>query len=253
MGTYCELFDHMYEAQNSWGEQCQYIHFHCKRCGHDKIFCTYEEKDLPYDENGLKAMEKMMSDKRFSDACHIHSQFEKVEKKYVFNFLKRQGEFDKLIAKYGLSHQPGNPVDLLNRGMWIDLPSNSNETSKRSKGEKPKKSNPKPKGRASVEPDPDDLPIDHGADFRYSNPERENQQEINPPASGSTFEYTLNLDEDSSPKSKKSKPKVKREKSNQELLDEYEKKMFHHQDLEQYEKAAEYRDKIVKLKEQMKK
>ena len=150
MGILCKMLDHKNEAINFWGENCEYLLFKCKRCNHEEIFCSYEGKILNNDEFGKKVLDKMMKDKEFSKACHIHSQFVKAEHSNPFNFKKQEEEYERIRKEFnftGLKRQ-ACPIELFRARLWKDI-NNDSVTAK-------KKSNTKIKTKPIVnDPEPD--------------------------------------------------------------------------------------------------
>lgn len=122
MGSFCKIFGHKDEAINFWGEQAQYILFKCNRCADEKIVCAFERRTIPNNEFGKVVLKKMMTDEIFSNACRLHMEFVEIEKKYPFNFIKRESELKKLRENYGLpiNYRPACPVELFRSGLWID-------------------------------------------------------------------------------------------------------------------------------------
>lgn len=134
MGILCKMLDHKNEAINFWGDNCEYLLFKCKRCNHEEIFCSYEGKILDNDEFGKKVMDKMMSDKEFSKACHIHSQFMKAEHSNPFNYKKQEEEYERIRKEFNLtdSKRPACPVELFRAGLWKDSKNDSGTSKKKS-------------------------------------------------------------------------------------------------------------------------
>lgn len=122
MGLLCAMFDCQNEAINLWGMNGEYILFRCKRCKKEKIYCVRENRDLTNDEKGREFMYKMMSSPDFSLACQIHSEFVKVERDYPLNLNKREELFKEIQKKYNLpsSNRPADPVIMLEKGLWIE-------------------------------------------------------------------------------------------------------------------------------------
>lgn len=122
MGILCKIFGHKDEAKNFWGEQAEYILFCCERCGYEHVYCSHEGKILPYDNIGREILTKMMSDKEFSEACHIHKQFAAADLKYAFSFSKKEEEYKRLREKYKISSniRPACPVEMYKAGLWKD-------------------------------------------------------------------------------------------------------------------------------------
>lgn len=122
MGLLCRIFDHKDEAINFWGEQAQYILFKCNRCAEEKIVCAYEKRTIPNSDFGKVVLKKMMTDEIFSSACRLHMEFVEIEKRYPFNFIKRESELKKLRENYGLpsNYRPACPVELFRTGLWVD-------------------------------------------------------------------------------------------------------------------------------------
>jgi len=150
MGILCKMLDHKNEAINFWGENCEYLLFKCKRCNHEEIFCSYEGKILNNDEFGKKVLDKMMKDKEFSKACHIHSQFVKAEHSNPFNFKKQEEEYERIRKEFNLTglKRPACPIELFRAGLWKDIKNDS--------GTAKKKSNTKIKTKPIVnDPEPD--------------------------------------------------------------------------------------------------
>lgn len=218
MGILCKMFDHKQEAINFWGENCEYLLFKCKRCNHEEIFCSYEGKILNNDEFGKKILDKMMKDKEFSKACHVHSQFVKAEHSNPFNFKKQEEEYERIRKEFNLTglKRPACPIELFRAGLWIDK-KNDSGTSK-------KKSNTKIKTK----------PI-------MNNPEPDNEQgEI----------YNIFEPEDNSFTNEVKPVKYSFESvSKGETLEELQKLEKIYVARENYEKAAEIYKKIQKLKE----
>lgn len=143
MGLFCQMFDHKQEAINFWGDEAEYILFKCKRCGEEEIYCSYEGKCLPNNDQGKEIFNKMRNDKEFSRACHIHTEFIMVEASIMFDWKKQEREFDKLREKFGLAKnaRPACPVEMYKKGLWVD---------KKGTGEKPKPSNDENKIKAAI-------------------------------------------------------------------------------------------------------
>lgn len=222
MGFLCSLFDHKNETIEYWGDQCEYILFRCKRCGHEEIFCSYEWKSLPNDDFGRKALNKMRNNKEFSKACHIHSLFVKAEKKYSINFIKLEEEFEKIRKEFNLTSKlrPACPVEMLKRGIWIDK-NQKPETGSKKSSSKPKK---KP---IKVEPEPE-----------FNKGE---ETVIIPRENIINYDYNPKV-----PKSKKKKFSITPEAQTLEELKRLEKIYV---ERENYEKAAEIYKKILKMQE----
>lgn len=138
MGLLCAMLDHKDQAINFWGDEAEYILNKCKRCGREEIYCSYEGKLIPNDEMGKKILHKMMNDKEFSKACHIHHQFIKAETSNTFNFKKQDQEFDKIRKEFNLpaSYKPACPVEMFKSGLWKD--------------KKMSKTNAKPKSKKTI-------------------------------------------------------------------------------------------------------
>lgn len=136
----CSFFKCKEEAVDFWGEQAQYILLRCSRCNKEEIVCCFEGKRLNHDANGLKILNKMMNDREFSLACHIHQQFKEIEEKYPFNFNKRELEFDMLKIKFNLFNigRPSDPIVIFEKGLWESKSEKSNYQPPR-KQKKPKR------------------------------------------------------------------------------------------------------------------
>jgi hypothetical protein len=224
MGILCNMFDHKNKVENFWGDECEYMLFKCKRCGHEEIFCSYEGKTLPNNEFGRTIMDKMMKDKEFSLACHIHSQFKKAEYNNAFNFKKQEEEYERIRKEFNLTSKvrPACPVEMFKAGLWVDKKNDS--------GVKPKKSNTKSKTKP-VTNDPE-VNFEQGeANVFIPNDEIDNNT------------YTHDV-----------KPIKYKFESNKkgETLEQLERLEQIYAERENYEKAAEIHQKILKLKEQTK-
>ena len=221
MAILCNMFDHKNEAINFWGDECEYILFKCKRCNHEEIFCSYEGKVLANDEFGKKVLDKMMKDKEFSKACHIHSQFVKAEHSNPFNFKKQDEEYERIRKEFNLTSniRPACPVEMFRSGLWIDKKNDSESKSKRS--------NTKPKSKPVVN---DSTPEMEGEDNVFiSNEEIDNNvytNEVKP------IKYNFES------------------KDKGETLEQLERLEKIYAERENYEKAAEIHKKIEKLKKQ---
>lgn len=121
MSFWCKIIGHKNEPANFWSVG-DYILYKCSRCGHEHIKCMYEDKILPHDEFGKKVLQKMMTDKDFSKACHIHQQFVKAEFDNMVSEKKRLKAFEELRERFELSSsmRPADPVELFRLGIWKD-------------------------------------------------------------------------------------------------------------------------------------
>jgi len=221
MGIFCKMLDHKNEAINFWGENCEYLLFKCKRCNHEEIFCSYEGKILNNDEFGKKILDKMMKDKEFSKACHVHSQFVKAEHSNPFNFKKQEEEYERIRKEFNLTglKRPACPIELFRAGLWIDT---NNES-----GKSKKKSNTKIKTKPIVnDPEPDN---EQGEIYNVFEPEDNSfTNEVKP------IKYSFES------------------VSKGETLEGLQKLEKIYVARENYEKAAEIYKKIQKLKENKK-
>ena len=169
MGLLCNILDHKDEAINFWGDNAEYILNKCKRCGREEIFCFYEGKTFANDDVGKDILSKMMNDKVFSKACHIHYQFIRAEQDNVFNFKKQDEEYKKLKVKFNLPETfvPACPVELYKKGLW----NNNNSYKSISKDSKPAKS--KTKGEAGTSKVKGEIkkpkPVSKGKKTKYGN------------------------------------------------------------------------------------
>lgn len=153
MGFKCVVLGHKDQSINFWGDEAEYILNKCKRCGREEIYCYFEGKLIPNDEMGRKILDKMMNDKEFSKACHIHYQFVKAEQDNVFNFKKQDEEFDKIRKEFNLpaSYKPACPVEMFKSGLWKDK--KPSKTSPKIKLNKTIKGESKPKKVKGENPD----------------------------------------------------------------------------------------------------
>jgi hypothetical protein len=239
MGILCKMFDHQNDAINFWGEECEYILFRCKRCKHEEIYCSYEGRTLPNNELGHKIMKKMMDDKEFSDACHIHNLFVMAEFNNAFNFKKQKEEYKKIRDKFNLpsDNRPACPVELYKAGLWIDKEPKSNSKSEPAKKPKPvpkTKSKSKPKGRTG--------PIN------LSDPAPMQGEEVNNEVGeNSDFQFEGQYTNEVEPVSYNFQKSVK-VPTGGETLEQLERLEKIYVENENYEKAAEIHSKIQKLK-----
>jgi hypothetical protein len=228
MGISCSIFGHKTEAINFWGEQAEYVLFECSRCKHQEVYCHHEGRNLPYDEMGKKILNKMLTDKDFSEACHIHSQFAAAEFKYAFSWKKKDEEFVKIREKFGLAAntRPACPVEMFKAGIWIDkkVESNGEKKSKKSK------------------PEITDIPQNFKLNSNEINSiDMENNNEKFSPMNFDNQEYTNDVQPIEYSFEKKSAPKAFTLKELERLLNIYVEQ-------EKYEKAAEIHKKIEALK-----
>lgn len=224
MGILCSVFDHQHEAVNFWGEQCEYLHFKCKRCGHEEIHCSYEGKTLPNNDFGKKVLDKMMTDKEFSKACHIHGQFLKAEHSNPFNFKKQEEEYERIRKEFNLTSKvrPACPVELYKAGLWKD---NKNDS-----GSKAKKSNPKPKKKPIInEPFSE---FEQGEVNIFIPKEEIQNKDFTNDVKPIKYNFEVNM--------------------KGETLEQLERLEKIYVDRENYEKAAEIHNKILKLKNEKK-
>lgn len=239
MGILCKMFDHQNDAINFWGEECEYILFRCKRCKHEEIYCSYEGKTLPNDEMGKKILNKMMEDKQFSLACHIHDRFVMAEFNNAFKFKKQEEEFKKIQKEFDLpsAKRVPCPVEMYKAGLWIDKEPKSNSKSEPAKKPKPvpkTKSNSKPKGRTG--------PIN------LSDPAPMQGEEVNNEVGeNNDFQFEGQYTNEVEPVSYNFQKSVKVPNGG-ETLEQLERLEKIYVENENYEKAAEIHQKIQKLK-----
>lgn len=230
MGLLCNIFDHKDDAINFWGEEAEYILYRCSRCGYEHYHCAYEGKLIPNDEMGKKILQKMMSNKEFSKACHIHNEFVKAEFKNAFSYKKVQESYKQIQLEYGLSNsnRPADPVEMFKAGMWIDK-------SGESPAKKAESNSPKPKLRTK------DLDIHH-PDIEHE--EENTQQEVEQkkpfkPISIGDVEYTNEV--------KPVEYEFDKKPSEADMLSELKRLEMIYVEKEMYEKAAEINEKIKKI------
>ena len=239
MGILCKMFDHQNDAINFWGEECEYILFRCKRCRKEEIYCSYEGKTLPNDELGNKILKKMMEDKEFSLACHIHDRFVTAEFNNAFKFKKQEEEFKKIQKEFDLpsAKRVPCPIELFKAGLWIDKEPKSNSKSEPAKKPKPvpkTKSKSKPKGRTG--------PIN------LSDPAPMQGEEVNNEVGeNSDFQFEGQYTNEVEPVSYNFQKSVKVPNGG-ETLEQLERLEKIYVENENYEKAAEIHSKIQKLK-----
>lgn len=238
MGILCKIFDHQTEAINFWGEQCEYIHFKCKRCGHEEIYCSYEGKTLPNDEMGKKILKKMMEDKDFSLACHIHNRFVMAEFNNAFNFKKQREEIKKIREEFNLppDKRPACPVEMFKAGLWIY------QEKKKPKSESKNISVDKPKSIEDIKPKGRSGKIKTDKIKGYD----EGEEALEPVEHNNDFDFTPQYTNEVEPVTYNFEKNKKNMEG--ETLEQLERLEKIYVDKENYEKAAEIRNKIQKLK-----
>ena len=252
MGLICSIAGHAPVTVRTWGKNAGYEHQRCRRCGKETYLCHYEQRTLNADEQGIKVLKQMMSNKQFSRQCHIHAQFRVVEEKYPFNFYKKATEFDRLKQEYGLMVQPACPIYLFVTGRWpllnpmegkrkngVAKTAKTSQAKTRPNAESRKKKGKTLSQKPGKEPGIVYIP---GKDKKTPDTGKTKQP-------GESFQYTVDLNKSSVKHgSSKSRSKSKEDPNNAKRIAEYTRKMFYHEKLEQYERAAVYRDKIKALK-----
>ena len=238
MGILCNLFDHQNDAINFWGEECEYILFRCKRCKHEEIYCSYEGKTLPNDELGNKILKKMMEDKEFSLACHIHDRFVMAEFNNAFKFKKQDQEFKKIQKEFDLpsTKRVPCPVEMFKAGLWID------KEEKKSKSKPKNISINKPKSIEDIKPKGRTNKIDTD----YTKSSIQGEKPLEPVGENSDFQFEGQYTNEVEPVSYNFKKK--KDNIEGETLDQLERLEKIYVDNENYEKAAEIHDKIQKIK-----
>ena len=238
MGLLCKMFDHQNEAINFWGEECEYIHFKCKRCGHEEIYCSYEGKTLPNDEMGNKILKKMMEDKDFSLACHIHNRFVMAEFNHAFNFKKQKEEFEKIQKEFDLpsAKRVPCPVEMYKAGIWID------KQEKKSKSKLKNISIDKPKSIEDIKPKGRTNKIDTD----YTKSSIEGEKPLEPVGESNDLDFTPQYTNEVEPITYNFQKK--KDNMEGETLEQLERLEKIYVDKEDYERAAEIHKKIQKLK-----
>ena len=124
MGALCKIWGCKDSVIKIYSNNVNYALMKCSRCDREIISCVYEGQNLTNDLVGLKILNKMMTDKEFSKACHIHSLFVKVEGEFPFMFRKQEQEFEKIQKQFNLDNakRPASPIELFKAGLWIDKP-----------------------------------------------------------------------------------------------------------------------------------
>ena len=246
MGILCKMFDHQNDAINFWGEECEYILFRCKRCKHEEIYCSYEGKTLPNDEMGKKILNKMMEDKQFSLACHIHDRFVMAEFNNVFNFKKQEEEFKKIQKEFDLpsSKRVPCPVEMFKAGLWIDKEEKKSKSKPRNPTllkirdisiDKPKSiEDLKPKGRTNK------------IDTDYTKDSIEGEKPLEPVGENSDFQFEGQYTNEVEPVIYNFQNK--KDNMEGETLEQLERLEKIYVDNENYEKAAEIHRKIQNIK-----
>jgi hypothetical protein len=239
MGILCKMFDHQNDAINFWGEECEYILFRCKRCKHEEIYCSYEGRTLPNDEMGKKILNKMMEDKQFSLACHIHDRFVMAEFNNAFKFKKQEEEFKKIQKEFDLpsSKRVPCPVEMFKAGLWID--------------KEEKKSKSKPKNISIDKPKSiEDLKLKgrtNKIDTDYTKDSIEGEKPLEPVGENSDFQFEGQYTNEVEPVIYNFQKSVK-VPTGGETLEQLERLEKIYVENENYEKAAEIHQKIQKLK-----